>query len=869
MWVFKCNYQKSGQLGALQNISCALCPEREFIVGRASKSTLVIEEKGVSRTHLRLEVIDDHVNILLLGSQLKVGGEDASKGSVLPFGPSQSPVILEVGSHSVQCILEWAQWEFKVPNTLLQEDPALLEVIKGLGIRVVTSFSKATTHHIIRPHEDDQDYEKYLFALVKGIPILHLEFLKQFTALLRQPVTDFDPQLRSIQEQHYAFRGFTKKAADLNGLHFIVNRKHDFEMLKYTLEIGGGTVHFCHDINDLSACLKTIPINGALALKYDHGISAEVKKVDDTRYCEVLHSHGIQLFTVHELTKAILYDKLAQLLSKRPPTMMKLVEPVPSTISQTQEMKQESLSPISLGNTTIKDLPRKDKTRKRLKKPQPLDSLSFFAGGLSRQNSSIGGTADLVKQESMSLGADTHYGSPNDVQSLPATQSPKKRRRPKVEPLGNLMTSQLQKAFDDPTISSAKVSPTEQEIIPVRESQAKKTPDPIGAFNGTSQKGSIESNSRKRQPSPGYPYEPLPAGVGNGDILNKQWKSLDEQPPSKKPRMQETDLYSEVMSGSSEEYREELTRSKLNSLDEESIKSRKRTSSEKPVNSCKRRQAPAVPEQNIVDAIKQIKEREVNRIRTTIVELGPEELTEDAIRQLKSLAIVQPVDMLRQQHTVDTVGSSPLTFARKNYKNFKKVWPKYMNRKNSPETRNATAISNRKYLPLELYETDLQSRTLFEDGAPPRQKDNISRSTSTSGLSNDLASNRGKDHPAPGSLFSNHALLGNDNAGPEPIFNFSSRSREDTNSPTASPAPNLTHDNTLFVVDDENEDGDGMADTSIAQRVSRERHATTKPAEPDTAEPRHTRRKHAPRPSAAAADSDEDGEPTFAFKRAR
>ncbi|AGO14195.1 AaceriAER402Cp [[Ashbya] aceris (nom. inval.)] len=873
MWVFRCKYQRSGQSGTLQNISCALYPEGEFIVGRASKSTLVIEEKGVSRTHLRLDVIDDHVSVLLLGSQLRVGGEDTSKGSALRFAPSQSPVLLEVGSHSVHCILEWTQWEFKIPSTLFQEDPDIIEEIKGSGIRVATSFSKATSHHIIKPHEDDQAYDKYLFALVKGIPILNLGFLKDIAALLRQPVTDFDTQMRSIQEQHYAFPASTTKATDLTGLHFIVNRKNDFEMLKYTLERGGGTVHFCHNSNDLGACLKTLPAEGIIALRYNNGISTEGKKADDIRYYEVLQAYGIGCYTVDELAKAILNDNLASLLSKRPLVDANLVESIPPDIPQTQDMKQESTQPSVLENSVSKDLPHKDKARKRLRKPQPLDSLSFFAGGLSRQNSSIGGTADVVKQESIGLGADTEYGSTSDIPPPSATQSPKKRRRPKVEPLENLMTSQLQKAFIAPTTPIAKESSTQQDIIQALGSKPGEPYNDTDAISDASYKSGTELASRKRQLSRRSPDEPLPHGASIGDSSNKQLTPLHNEPLPKKTKLQDTDLNADNIPENTAEPGDILTQSKLDSPEVEHINSRKRASSEDHIKDTKRQKAHIVPEQNIVDAIKQIKEREVNRIRTTIVELAPEELTEDAIRQLQSLAIVQPTDMLRKQ-AVDTDAPSPSPLGRKNFKKFNKVWPTYMNRSSAPQTRNAMATISREYLPLEPYDSEFQSRTAFEEAESRQQKSNTSRSPTIDSLSNNIAINSGRDHSIHRSALADQTLPRNDGAGSEPSFNFSSRSRQNTSSPTvspdpnlASPSPNLAQNNTLFVVDDE-VDEDGTADMSIAQRVSRERQ-TTKPPESDTPEPPRTRRKHA-RKSKATEDSDDDEEePTFAFKRAR
>ncbi|AET39773.1 Xrs2p Ecym_4761 [Eremothecium cymbalariae DBVPG len=386
MWIFKCQYQNQKDPDTLNAISSVIKPDKNYIVGRASKSSLVIDERGVSRTHLQLKANRNIIEITLLGAQLKIGHKTIEKGISCEFHPKQSPLRLEVGSHSIECKLLWTQWEFKVPSDLEINYIALTKMFVQLGIKIVFSLSKETSHQIVRSRQGQKDYDKYLFALVKGLPLVEVGFLKGISSLLNSDTLKFESKVKELEREFSIFPEFNPIPNPLKGLYFIVPEKDEFDILKYTIEVGGGTVYNCITFEDFVKVTSTIPSSKVILIKCSNNISPAIdtqKPTDHNILLEKAHSIGFKQHDTRELTIAVLNNNFEETLIDSSISDKRLIscnsnDKLKTTSTSLEDGLKVNVSATSGLNLNTEGPPAK---KRRINSVKPLDSLSFFAGG--------------------------------------------------------------------------------------------------------------------------------------------------------------------------------------------------------------------------------------------------------------------------------------------------------------------------------------------------------------------------------------------------------------------------------------------------------------------------------------------------------
>ncbi|AMD21603.1 HFL253Wp [Eremothecium sinecaudum] len=466
MWMFKCQFDNPNNPSEFHCISCLFLNNKEYIIGRASKSAIVVEEKGVSRVHLGITAKSELIEVQLLGSQMRLNNKAITKGEMLKFSRVASPVRLDIGSHNVPCTLEWLKWEIKIPSTLkLDEFPARKE-LNDLDITFVPSLSKDTTHQVVERHQDDREYDKYLFSLVKGIPLVEPGFLKGLMSSLQSNCNDFEQTVNQLLKQFSIFPNFKPQSRPLYGLHIILTKKDEYDMLKYTLELGGATTHLVLDIQTLGHFVSLLDTGKVMILTYGTASSAS-RKETLKRLEKITNSVGLQLTTVKDLVKAIVNENIHDILQLRSSE---------HNSTETSKPGATNLSDSSSNKRPIKEDPHKltpDSQpvikRRRTKRVQPLDSLSFFAGGVSN--------ADVKTEGDTQLGAEQTTAHNDQLDTKKATESvkeetPKGRetrsRASRVKPLPNMMlraTDNDTHTIDSETTANSSIGQTSHQDI--------------------------------------------------------------------------------------------------------------------------------------------------------------------------------------------------------------------------------------------------------------------------------------------------------------------------------------------------------------------------------------------------------------------
>lgn len=834
MWILRYRYDTED--GNWCSISCCLKQGPIYDIGRSTKSPLHIKnDKSISRKHIQLKVNkENELNVLNTGKLTTLNAEVLMVDQSLNFHP-KGQLRLELGIKPIIATIEWQDQVWKVSHDLLYNSMFKRQEFNSYGISVTTTMSTRTNLQIIKQNQDT--YSNCLFSLVKGIDIVRESFLSDFQSHLYMTPTDYDGIWKNLLQKHMVFPDFTTCVSIFQNISIIVASKSIYNLFKYTIEVAGGELLYCENIEKFEQFIQeaahskdVIILKHITEANLTNDKNSNIDISEDARKLEKLkaaaESLGYKLHDVNDLVDAVLKRDPRQLLEKiptkisfrsekgleepkRPLEIDELITPVPDKVSETAPFKGQLENSTARNSFEIMEqkIPVKRKRPNR-SKVRPLDSLDFFAGGtIQAKNEGI----QKNQEFGMTRVAEGNSEGFNDVDKDDVideenVEPPRKKpRRKPVKSLENLMMREKTQAEQHNKEIGKK--PTGNEC-------ANKKPGP--------------EDKKQKEPEAVPPYAMNEIAI----ILER-------------PGQLEQSNNTASANG---------TRHIPVQADNCALPNETRI----PPNTLLTHEGVHNHSTALVEAIQDTKSREVSRLKNTLIQIDKNELTENAINSLSNLAIVETKDLIRKNSERGRYISSDtcLWEGRKNFKKFIKVQPRRSQRETFDSdgnniVKNSAFLITREYVPLKKFD--------------PNEKEQIDDTFFLNHSANE------GPIPAQPRRIDETSNLTDDEEGP--VFNFKRTKSKD---PSISPRKEQTltngdiemketsrSENRLFVTDEDDSQSLNITDNSIEapeRSISNPLRVNDKPSSGG----------NTPRlPRFTEASDDDDDEPRFRFRSRR
>lgn len=654
MWIISYGYEDAS--GKHYSQCKALKECTGYSIGRSVNCELRIQhDKSISRVHLVVKYEKNELSITNKGKLTKVNNKPVRIDECIVI--QNHDIVFDIGGSPINVEIHFSYQEWKIPHKLSLEEEK--STILQYGVKLCESFSKKSTLQVF---SEGSSHTGCLFALIKGIPVVSTEFLNCVCQLLKEDnYLNFEPSFQAIIRRFNLFPSYNHVPNVLSNICIIVFEQKLFDTLRYTIESGGGMIKLL---------TSTSEINGSVIDNEKKIIVLSTNTVTDTQASKMSTSFsnkfsesGIVTHSLNDFVNALINNDLNALSERKQPI--------------TEEPTKEIAQPVAV------------KSKARIKpKVQRLDSLTCFGGGnqLKIENSEYS-TPSKTSDDSWKKGSEHESKSTNSSEAVEPTpfvsksseivtpptdtkenissittafakenepsialDSKKRKRRPKVQQLGNLMMRDIPKVatenFQEQRDGDLKRIKLETDTSTEKSILAKSLP----------RNDKEDSNLIK------YKYDSTKLGKEN-DATNNGYKQKDDLDDVKKGVISDESTPQDQPSS--------FEKSEKSS---QRVTDRPRSIAKLETNLPERRKT-----NDIVSAIAETKQKEVRRFQEGIFEVDQSELTESSLEEFKNVAKVEKTKVKpRVLHPTVVSDKSAIWAGRKNFKRFTKKWPSYM-----------------------------------------------------------------------------------------------------------------------------------------------------------------------------------------------
>ncbi|AQZ14910.1 XRS2 (YDR369C) [Zygosaccharomyces parabailii] len=402
MWTLK--YQYELEDGSVHSVSCCLRRSETYSIGRSSKNLLNVKnDKSISREHVSLSWDGNERQLVLVnqGKMTMTGGKYMKIRESVNFNASQSVINVELGTKPLIVELQWVECFWDVPPSCSEFALSLEE----LGVEVLLADADERSNLMILDSTLDNDEDRCLYGLIKGVPLMNQKFLTEFCAAVSGSETDFETLWSKMMINH-DLRALPQHASGkgeliFEGLEFFLLCPTVVTVNKYmekAIQAAGGKISKADNMQELQNIVQLRQSTNNIVV------------LDTSLIKEDLASPVHKTFSLKDVIEAVVHGDISNLMNGVSKSRDSSKRPVEITTT-TQAIEKPSIEKPST-------------KRRRLNRPKvkPLDSLSFFAGGetLREQPTSVEGTAGLTSQ---SLPEDTLRKGEIDISKVVYSKS--------------------------------------------------------------------------------------------------------------------------------------------------------------------------------------------------------------------------------------------------------------------------------------------------------------------------------------------------------------------------------------------------------------------------------------------------------------